>query len=219
MSGVWVVGTGLAGHTLARELRKLRPEVEITLVTRDAGDFYSKPALSNAVSAGLAPERDLFDAMSIHRQIKAAFAKQVMLKSGAYLIVEQTEAMHVIDVNSGGRKSGAKDQEENALMTNLEVVDEVADEVADEGGSSRAESAGDEDIYMEEEGEEGLGVVVRRKPPRPLWSHVRTMRVSAVVFPLFFVANFAYNLSLAHTSVTSNTIISTTASLWTFLFR
>jgi ribonuclease G len=64
--------------------------------------------------------------LSIHRQIKAAFAKQVVLKSGAYLIVEQTEAMHVIDVNSGGRKSGAKDQEENALMTNLEVVDEVA---------------------------------------------------------------------------------------------
>jgi ribonuclease G len=50
----------------------------------------------------------------------------VNLKSGAYLIIEQTEAMHVIDVNSGGRKSGAKDQEENALMTNLECVDEIA---------------------------------------------------------------------------------------------
>jgi ribonuclease G len=74
----------------------------------------------------LSKDRDLFDTLSIHRQIKAAFAKQVVLKSGAYLIVEQTEAMHVIDVNSGGRKSGAKDQEENALMTNLEVVDEVA---------------------------------------------------------------------------------------------
>ncbi len=61
--------------------------------------------------------------------------------------------------------------------------------------------------------------VLRRKPPQPLWSHVKTMRVSAVMFPLFFVANFAYNLSLAHTSVTSNTIISTTSSLWTFLFR
>lgn len=44
-----------------------------------------------------------------------------------------------------------------------EVVDEVADEVADEGGSSRAESAGDEDIYMEEEGEEVDGV-----PPLPV---------------------------------------------------
>lgn len=57
MSGVWVVGTGLAGYTLARELRRLRPEVEITLVSRDAGDFYSKPALSNALSAGLAPDQ------------------------------------------------------------------------------------------------------------------------------------------------------------------
>ena len=44
----------------------------------------------------------------------------------AYLIVEQTEAMHVIDVNSGGRKAGAKDQEENALQTNLECCKEIA---------------------------------------------------------------------------------------------
>lgn len=84
---------------------------------------------------------------------------------------------------------------------------------------SAAAVAGGE-LEEEEEWGDGQGVQsVRRKPPAPLWSHVRTMRVSAVVFPLFFVANFAYNLSLAHTSVTSNTIISTTASLWTFLFR
>ena len=71
-------------------------------------------------------DKDLFNARSIHRQIKAAFGRQVNLRSGAYLIIEQTEAMHVIDVNSGGRKSGAKDQEENALHTNLECVDEIA---------------------------------------------------------------------------------------------
>jgi ribonuclease G len=71
-------------------------------------------------------DKDLFNSMSIHRQIKAAFGKQVNLRSGAYLIIEQTEAMHVIDVNSGGRKGGAKDQEENALQTNLECVDEIA---------------------------------------------------------------------------------------------
>lgn len=47
---------------------------------------------------------DLFDTMGLHRQIKAIFGKQVNLKSGAYLIIEHTEAMHVIDVNSGGRK-------------------------------------------------------------------------------------------------------------------
>ncbi|MDA1335584.1 MAG: Rne/Rng family ribonuclease [Bacteroidetes bacterium] len=71
-------------------------------------------------------DRDLFNTLSIHRQIKAAFGKQVNLKSGAYLIIEQTEAMHVIDVNSGGRKAGAKDQEENALQTNLECCKEIA---------------------------------------------------------------------------------------------
>ena len=49
------------------------------------------------------------------------------LKSGAYLIVEHTEAMHVIDVNSGNRKSAsAKDQEENALQTNMECAKEIA---------------------------------------------------------------------------------------------
>jgi solute carrier family 35, member F5 len=85
-------------------------------------------------------------------------------------------------------------------------------------------AADDADVDVDGEGEDegvegGPATIMRRKPPQALWSHVRTMRVSAVVFPLFFVANFAYNLSLAHTSVTSNTIISTTASLWTFLFR
>lgn len=70
---------------------------------------------------------DLFDAFNVHRQIKASFGKQVNLKSGAYLIVEHTEAMHVIDVNSGNRKnSTVKDQEENALQTNIECAKEIA---------------------------------------------------------------------------------------------
>jgi ribonuclease G len=70
--------------------------------------------------------KDLFDTYSIHRQIKASFGKQVKLKSGSYLIVEHTEAMHVIDVNSGNRKGGVKNQEENALVTNLECATEIA---------------------------------------------------------------------------------------------
>ncbi|MEY3397983.1 MAG: hypothetical protein RL220_577 [Bacteroidota bacterium] len=70
---------------------------------------------------------DLFDAFNIHKQIKASFGKQVNLKSGAYLIVEHTEAMHVIDVNSGNRKNATvKDQEENALQTNIECAREIA---------------------------------------------------------------------------------------------
>ena len=67
----------------------------------------------------------IFEQFGIHKQIKAAFGKKVMLKSGAYLIIEHTEAMHVIDVNSGNR-SLSKSQEENALETNMECAEEIA---------------------------------------------------------------------------------------------
>ncbi|MBX7094687.1 MAG: Rne/Rng family ribonuclease [Flavobacteriales bacterium] len=67
---------------------------------------------------------NIFDQFGIHKQIKAAFGKQVMLPSGGYLIIEHTEAMHVIDVNSGNRRSS--DQEANALQVNLEAADEIA---------------------------------------------------------------------------------------------
>jgi ribonuclease G len=73
------------------------------------------------------PSDDLFDTFAIHRQIKQSFGKQVNLKSGAYLIVEHTEAMHVIDVNSGNRKNASiQSQEENALQTNIECSREIA---------------------------------------------------------------------------------------------
>lgn len=69
---------------------------------------------------------DIFDQFGVNRQIKQAFGKQVMLSSGAYLIIEKTEAMHVIDVNSGSRKGGNQDQEKNALDINVEAAKEVA---------------------------------------------------------------------------------------------
>src|SRR6202008_1687444 len=61
----------------------------------------------------------IFDNFGITRQVKAAFGKTVNLPSGAYLIIEHTEALHVIDVNSG-YKSVSNNQEQNALETNLE---------------------------------------------------------------------------------------------------
>jgi len=71
-------------------------------------------------------KKDIFEHFGIHRQIKASFGKQVNMPSGAYLIIEHTEAMHVIDVNSGNRVSKGKTQEENALETNMEAADEIA---------------------------------------------------------------------------------------------
>lgn len=68
---------------------------------------------------------DIFERFGVSRQIKALFGKKVPLSSGGYLIIEHTEAMHVVDVNSGNRK-GADGQESNALATNLEAADEIA---------------------------------------------------------------------------------------------
>jgi ribonuclease G len=69
---------------------------------------------------------DIFDNFGVNKQIKQAFGRQVMLSSGAYLIVEKTEAMHVIDVNSGSRKGGNQAQEKNALDINVEAANEIA---------------------------------------------------------------------------------------------
>lgn len=68
----------------------------------------------------------IFDHFGIDRQIKALFGKTVFMKSGAYLVVEHTEALHVFDVNSGNRAKSDRSQEENALEVNLEAAAEVA---------------------------------------------------------------------------------------------
>ncbi|MDE6523580.1 MAG: Rne/Rng family ribonuclease [Muribaculaceae bacterium] len=68
----------------------------------------------------------IFDSFNITRQIKSAFGKTVSFKSGAYLIIEHTEALHVIDVNSGNRSKASQDQETNALEVNLRAADEIA---------------------------------------------------------------------------------------------
>lgn len=71
-------------------------------------------------------ENPIFDSFGITKQIKSAFGKTVSFKSGAYLIIEHTEALHVIDVNSGNRSKAGSGQEDNALDVNLAAVDEIA---------------------------------------------------------------------------------------------
>lgn len=68
----------------------------------------------------------IFDTFNITKQIKSSFGKTVSFRSGAYIIIEHTEALHVIDVNSGNRSKGAPDQETNALEVNLRAADEIA---------------------------------------------------------------------------------------------
>ena len=92
------------------------------------------PAKTDIVKLYQEPQ-NIFDSYGITKQIKSSFGKIVSMPSGAYLIVEHTEALHVIDVNSGN-KNISNNQEENALATNLEAAEEIARQlrVRDLGG-------------------------------------------------------------------------------------
>ena len=113
-------------------LRDLLNEDFNKIVTNDKNIY----AESKSYIQRIAPEKadivsfhpngiPVFDQFGITKQVKASFGKTVNLNSGAYLIIEHTEALHVIDVNSG-YKSVSNNQEQNALETNLEAAEEIA---------------------------------------------------------------------------------------------
>ena len=68
----------------------------------------------------------VFEQFNVAKQIKGFFGRVVTIRNGVYLIIEHTEAMHVIDVNSGHRLNKDNSQEENALQVNLEAAKEIA---------------------------------------------------------------------------------------------
>lgn len=68
----------------------------------------------------------IFEYYNVAKQIKGFFGRVVTIRNGVYLIIEHTEAMHVIDVNSGHRVNKENSQEENALLVNLEAAVEIA---------------------------------------------------------------------------------------------
>lgn len=67
----------------------------------------------------------IFDYFEVTRQIKSSFGKVVPLKQGAYLVIEHTEALHVVDVNSGIRSKN-KEQEQNTFDVNCYAAEEIA---------------------------------------------------------------------------------------------
>ncbi len=68
----------------------------------------------------------IFERFGIERQIKTSFGRTASMSKGAYLIIEHTEALHVIDVNSGNRSNKAKNQEDTALEVNMLAASEIA---------------------------------------------------------------------------------------------
>ncbi|MFA6923057.1 MAG: Rne/Rng family ribonuclease [Bacteroidales bacterium] len=71
-------------------------------------------------------KESIFEFFGVEKQIKNTFGRIVNLKGGAYLIIEHTEALHVVDVNSGHRINSEHNQEANALEVNLEAATEIA---------------------------------------------------------------------------------------------
>lgn len=71
-------------------------------------------------------ETPIFEQMGIQRDIRRAFGKIVTIRSGVYLYIEHTEAMHVIDVNSGNHIKAGTGQEDTALQVNIESAMEIA---------------------------------------------------------------------------------------------
>lgn len=78
----------------------------------------------------------IFEKHGVERQIKTSFGKTVSMSKGAYLVIEHTEALHVVDVNSGNRSNKAKSQEDTALEVNMIAASEMARQLSlrDMGG-------------------------------------------------------------------------------------
>ena len=114
-------------------LRDLFSDSFTSIVVDDESLFLE---ITNTV-ASIAPGRDkivklhtdsvpIFEKYGVDRQVKTSFGRSVPMTKGAYLVIEHTEALHVIDVNSGNRLNSKEDQENNSLDVNLVAAKEIA---------------------------------------------------------------------------------------------
>ncbi len=84
------------------------------------------PSKQSIVKFYQSNDTPIFEKYNIERQIKTSFGKTVSMSKGAYLIIEHTEALHVIDVNSGNRSNKANNQEDTAMEVNMIAAGEIA---------------------------------------------------------------------------------------------
>ena len=95
---------------------------------QETKDYIAEIAPSKQNMVKLYQNKDLpvFEKYHIERQIKTSFGRTVSMSKGAYLIIEHTEALHVIDVNSGNRSNKATNQEDTAMEVNMIAAGEIA---------------------------------------------------------------------------------------------
>ncbi|MCX7877695.1 MAG: Rne/Rng family ribonuclease [Ignavibacteria bacterium] len=100
--------------------KKLHKEI-ITYLKSNSPEFLGKVELYKA-------EKPLFDLYGIENEIHNTLSKRIPLRIGGHIVIEKTEAMYVIDVNSG-KYAKSKDQETNSLKTNLEAIPEIVRQI------------------------------------------------------------------------------------------
>ena len=115
-----------------RVIRDWLTEDVDTIVIDDAATYESMREIASRVSRRAKAKinrydgvKGIFEHYGIERQLKDAFARQVALKSGGYLVIDETEALIAVDVNTGHYK-GKGSQEDAIREVNLEAVEEVA---------------------------------------------------------------------------------------------
>ncbi len=104
--------------SIAVDDKKLYEEIK-TFIQKIAPDKEKVTKLYNG-------KAKVFEAHGVEKQLKTSFGKSVTIPSGGYLIIEHTEAMHVIDVNSGNKSNSQDNQEDTAVTVNLEAAAEIA---------------------------------------------------------------------------------------------
>ncbi|NOY06536.1 MAG: Rne/Rng family ribonuclease [Chlorobi bacterium] len=167
-------------NTTASVMRDLFKS-DVTRVVTDSKRMYREirsyvssvaPSMVNAVEL-YKDKVPIFDAFGVEKEIRNSLSRKVWLKSGGYIIIEHTEAMKVIDVNSG-RFAAKRHQEENSLRTNLEAVREIARQIRlrDLGGIIIIDF-----IDMEQESS-------RRKVYEEMRREMRIDRAKSTILPL-----------------------------------
>jgi ribonuclease G len=119
-------------ETLVRDI--LNPS--FSLIATDDAQLYAslkstieRYKLNPAMLRHYQGKAPIFDQYGVNQQIKSSFGKNVPFSGGAYLVIEHTEALHVIDVNSGNTSFDPQNREENVFRVNSEAVNEIARQV------------------------------------------------------------------------------------------
>lgn len=124
------------GNRVETTLRDIFDESFTSIVVNDSEiaetiKDYIRPLIkdSDKIVKHYTGKSPIFDVYDINKKIKNSFGKSVPFAAGAYLVIEHTEALHVIDVNSGNSSFDPKSREENVYKVNKEAVDEIARQV------------------------------------------------------------------------------------------